>query len=268
MPSFVVNPKSVRPFASAEAFEAWLKQNHASASEVWIKVYKKGSGTPSIDTSEAIDVALCWGWIDGIRKAFDEAAFLQRFTPRQAKSRWSQINVKRVELLVKAKRMTEHGQRHVDAAKADGRWEAAYASPKNSEVPADFLAAVAKHPRAAKTFELLTKQYKFSIAYRLFHLKSAERRAQLITDMVKRLGEGELPYAKPLRPTDKKPEPKDARKDARKLARVAKDPEPKPTRSRPEAASTQKPPAKAPRTKPAAMPSRSDSKTKPARAKR
>jgi hypothetical protein len=103
--------------------------------------------------------------------------------------------------------MTAHGQKHIDAAKADGRWEAAYASPKASQPPADFMAAVSKKPRALRTYQALTKQYTFSIAYRLFHLKSAERRAQLIADIVARLGQGELPFAKPLRPTDKKPQP-------------------------------------------------------------
>jgi uncharacterized protein YdeI (YjbR/CyaY-like superfamily) len=207
MPSVVINPQSIRPFASEAAFEAWLKQNHDRASEVWIKMYKKASGKPSIDWGQAVDVALCWGWIDGIRKPLDDEAFLQRFTPRKAKSRWSQINTERVARLIEAKRMTPHGRKHVDAAKADGRWQAAYASAKASQVPADFMTALAKKPKALRTYEALTKQYTFSIAYRLFHLKSAERRQQLIVDIVARLGKGELPFAKPLRPTDKKPQP-------------------------------------------------------------
>lgn len=210
MPGVVINPKSIRPFASEAAFGAWLKQNHDRESELWLKIYKKASGKPSVDWSQAVDVALCWGWIDGVKMPFDDEAYLQRFTPRRAKSRWSQINRERVERLVKAKRMTAHGQKHVDAAKADGRWDAAYASPKASQMPEDFLAAVSKKPRALRTYEALTKQYTFAIAYRLFHLKTPERRAQMISDVVARLAAGELPFAKPLRATDKKPEPKTA----------------------------------------------------------
>jgi uncharacterized protein YdeI (YjbR/CyaY-like superfamily) len=214
VPSVSVNPKSVRAFADEAAFEAWLKKHHDRAPEVWIKIFKKGSGTPSIDASQAIDVALCWGWIDGIRKSFDSAAFLQRFTPRGAKSRWSQINRDRVARLSRAGRMTAHGQRHVDAAKADGRWEAAYPSPKAMQMPEDFLAALRKKPRAVRSFEALSKQYLFSIAYRLFHIKTAERRTAAIAEIVARLSQGELPFGKPLRPGDTlrktpaKPKPK------------------------------------------------------------
>jgi len=206
VPAVVVNPRSVRAFATEKAFEAWLKQNHASASELWLKIYKKASGKPSIDWSQAVDVALCWGWIDGIRKPLDDEAYLQRFTPRKATSRWSQINRERVARLVETKRMTAHGLKHVDAAKADGRWDQAYPSAKSSQMPEDFVAVVSKNRRALRTYEALTKQYTFAIAYRLFHLKSAERRSQKIEEMVARLAAGELPFAKPLRPTDKKPD--------------------------------------------------------------
>src|SRR5882762_9511987 len=116
-----VNPKSVRRFPSEAAFEAWLSKNHDRQKEVWIKIFKKGSRQPSISPAQAIDVALCWGWIDGLRKPFDEEAFLQRFTPRGPKSRWSQINRTNVERLVKTRRMMPAGQRHVGAAKSDGR---------------------------------------------------------------------------------------------------------------------------------------------------
>lgn len=206
MPSVVPDPKTIRAFASEAAFEAWLRKNHDSAAEVWIKMFKKASGKPSIDWTQAVDVALCWGWIDGIRKTLDDTAFLQRFTPRKAKSRWSQINRDRVARLSKAGRMTAHGQVHVDAAKSDGRWSAAYASPKSTTIPPEIAAALAKKPRARKTYEALTKQYTFSIAYRLFHLKTPERREQFVRDVVARLDAGELPFAKPLRPGDKKPE--------------------------------------------------------------
>jgi len=202
----LVDPKSIRSFATEAAFEAWLQKNHASARELWLKIYKKGSGKPSIDWSRAVDAALCWGWIDGIRKPLDGEAYLQRFTPRKASSRWSQINRERVARLIDANRMTVHGQKHVDAAKADGRWDRAYPSQKASQVPKDFLAAVSKNRRALRTYEALTKQYIFSIVYRLFHAKTAGRRKQTIEEIVARLAAGELPFGKPLRPTDKKPD--------------------------------------------------------------
>jgi uncharacterized protein YdeI (YjbR/CyaY-like superfamily) len=189
VPPVVVDPKSVKAFANEAAFEAWLSKNHQSATEVWIKIFKKDSGTPSINWSQGIDVALCWGWIDGIRKSLDDAAFLQRFTPRKGKSRWSQINRDRVAALTKAGRMTPHGQVHVDAAKKDGRWDAAYPSPKDMELPADFVAAVRKNAKARATLEALGRQDTFSLAYRLFHAK-AERRAALIERMVADLTQG------------------------------------------------------------------------------
>lgn len=189
VPPVVVNPKSVRAFTNEAAFEAWLSKNHQSATEVWIKIFKKGSGTPSIDWSQGIDVALCWGWIDGIRKSLDEAAFLQRFTPRKGKSRWSQINRDRVAALTKAGRMTPHGQVHVDAAKKDGRWDAAYPSPKDMELPADFVTAVRRNAKARATLEALGRQDMFYMAYRLFHAKG-ERRAALVERLIADLTQG------------------------------------------------------------------------------
>jgi uncharacterized protein YdeI (YjbR/CyaY-like superfamily) len=195
VPVVVPNPKAIRPFETEAAFEAWLAKNHDKAPEIWIKIYKKGSGKPSIDASQAIDVVLCWGWIDGIRKPWDDEAFLQRYTPRKGKSRWSQINTQRVERLTRAGRMTPHGQVHVDAAKADGRWDAAYPPASAIELPADFLAAVAKKRGVtAKTFSSLKKSQTFAIAYRLHHLKSAEGRAKLIQAVLAKLAAGEEPF--------------------------------------------------------------------------
>jgi uncharacterized protein YdeI (YjbR/CyaY-like superfamily) len=196
VPSVVPDPKAIRPFASAAAFEAWLSKNHDKVSEVWIKIFKKASGKPSIDASQAIDVGLCWGWIDGIRKPFDDEAFLQRYTPRGPKSRWSQINVQRVAKLTKAGRMTPHGQRHIDAAKADGRWDAAYASPKAIEVPAEFLRAVSKKPAALEVFQTLNRTNVYALAYRLHHIKTAEGRARFIATWVDKLARGEMPHPK------------------------------------------------------------------------
>lgn len=194
MASVVVNPKAVRAFESEAAFEAWLAKNHDRAPELWIKIYKKGSGKPSIDASQAIDVCLCFGWIDAIRKSFDDEAFLQRYTPRGRKSRWSQINRERVAKLVEAGRMTVHGQAHVDAAKADGRWDAAYPSPKAIEVPPEFLKAVRRVPRARAVFEALNRQNTYAIAYRYHHLKTPAGRAQFIERMVQQLARGAVPH--------------------------------------------------------------------------
>ena len=127
MAPIIPNPKKIKSFRTEAAFEHWLRRNHARETELWLRIYKKGSGVPTITTAQALDVALCWGWIDGIRKAFDERSFLQRYSPRRAKSIWSQINREHVARLTAAGRMTPHGQRQVDAAKADGRWDAAYA---------------------------------------------------------------------------------------------------------------------------------------------
>ena len=115
------DPKKIKSFRTEAAFAAWLSANHARETELWLKIHKKDSGMPTVTYAQALDVALCWGWIDGIRKGFDDRSFLQRFTPRKARSVWSQINRDHVARLTAAGRMTAHGQRHVDAAKADGR---------------------------------------------------------------------------------------------------------------------------------------------------
>lgn len=202
---------------SEAAFEAWLSKNHARAAEVWIKIFKKATGKPTVDPSQAIDVALCWGWIDGVRMPFDEQAFLQRYTPRTAKSRWSQINVERVKRLTKAGRMTPHGQRQIDAAQADGRWAAAYPSPSAIQLPDDFLAAIEKNQRAKITLATLGRQHTHPIAYRLHHLKSLERRLKLIDEIVKTLASGGIFGSRArTRGVPPKPKPAAAKPRARK----------------------------------------------------
>lgn len=188
------DPKKIRPFKDGAAFEAWLKKNHDKETEVFIRMYKKSSGIPSIDWNEAVDVSLCWGWIDGVRLSGDEESFLQRYTPRRAKSRWSQINRRRVEALTKAGRMTPHGQRHVDAAKADGRWDAAYPSPSRLEVPDDLLKALRAEPKAFAAFQKLNAANRYALAYRLFHLKTPAGRAKRIAEFVAMLKRGKTLY--------------------------------------------------------------------------
>src|SRR5919112_3506157 len=158
MAPIVPNPRRIKSFKTAADFEAWLRVNHDREPELWLKIHKKNSGLPSLTPAEALDVALCWGWIDSQRKSFDERSFLQRYTPRGAKSIWSQINRESIARLTTAGRMTPHGQRQVDAAKADGRWDAAYAPMRGASadtVPADLRAAIDANPRARKTFSTL-----------------------------------------------------------------------------------------------------------------
>ena len=194
MAPVVPNPRRIRTFRSQAAFEAWLRLNHAREPEVWIKIYKKDSGVPSITPAQALDVALCWGWIDGLRKGFDERAFLQRYSPRRANSVWSQINREHVARLTAAGRMTPYGQRQVDAAKADGRWDAAYAPIRKTTaatVPADLRAAIKANPRALKTFKTLGRLNLFALAFRTNNMKTAAGRARKIAQLVAMLARGQ-----------------------------------------------------------------------------
>src|ERR1044071_1624354 len=178
MTPVIPDPKKIRSFKSQAAFERWLAANHARETELWLKFHKKASGLATVTYAEALDVALCWGWIDGLKKAFDEKSFLQRFTPRRSKSIWSQINRDHVARLTEAGRMTPHGQKHVDAAKADGRWAAAYApirSVTEAGIPADLRAAIGTNPKARKTFRTLGRQNLFALAFRTNNMKTAAR---------------------------------------------------------------------------------------------
>ena len=190
-----VDPKRIRTFRNQKAFETWLRANHARESELWLKIHKKGSGLPSVTADEAIDAALCWGWIDGLRKGFDEESFLQRFTPRRPKSVWSQINRDRVARLIDAGRMTPHGQRQIDAAKADGRWDAAYApirSASESTIPGDLRRAIEANPRALKTFQSLNRMNLFALTFRTNNMKTPPGRARKIASLVAMLARGEV----------------------------------------------------------------------------
>ncbi len=193
VPPIEVDPSKVREFVDADAFYDWLRDNHATADEVWIKIHKLASGLPSITPKEAVDVVLCWGWIDGVRKGFDAKSFLQRYTPRRSRSVWSQINVENVARLIAEGRMTEHGLKHVEAAKADGRWERAYRI-SNSELPADLLAAIEAEPRAKATLSKLNSQNRFALAFRVTSLKTEAGRRRRIAALVEMLSRGETIY--------------------------------------------------------------------------
>jgi uncharacterized protein YdeI (YjbR/CyaY-like superfamily) len=194
MAPVIPDPRRIKSFKTEAAFEAWLAAHHDSEPEIWIKVHKKGSQLPSVTTAQALDVALCWGWIDAIRKSFDERSFLQRYTPRGPKSIWSQINRDHVARLVAAGRMRPPGQRQVDAAKADGRWDAAYApmrAASASSIPDDLRAAIEANPRARKTFATLNKVNLFALGFRTNAMKTPAGRAKKITAMVATLARGE-----------------------------------------------------------------------------
>ncbi|RYE04334.1 MAG: hypothetical protein EOP61_00940 [Sphingomonadales bacterium] len=194
MASVRVDPDKVWAFEDAEAFYAWLGEHHASAGELWIKIHKAGSALASITAKEAIDVALCWGWIDGIRKGLDEKSFLQRYTPRTRKSIWSQINVDNVARLIADGRMTGHGLIEVEKAKADGRWERAYGSGKDLKIPDDLQAAIDTDPAASAMLAKLTAQNRFALAFRMHNLKTEAGRARRIVAFVEMLRRGETIY--------------------------------------------------------------------------
>ena len=190
-----VDPRRTKTFASEAAFEKWLAAHHDTEREVWVRMHKKSSGLPSVTPAQALDVALCWGWIDGLRKGLDERSFLQRYSPRGPRSTWSQINREHVARLVAAGRMTPHGQRQVDAAKADGRWDAAYAPLRTvslDSLPADLRAAIEASPRARRMLATLNKPNLFTLAFRTTAAKTPDARAR-IAALVAMLASGRTP---------------------------------------------------------------------------
>jgi len=182
------NPASIMTFASPKDLGRWLKVNHAIETELWVKIYKKKTGIASVTWDDVVVEMLCWGWIDGVKKSIDEQAYLQRVTPRKARSNWSKRNREHVQRLIIEGRMTESGLVHVRAAQADGRWENAYVASE-IKVPADFLAALESKPQAQQFFETLTKSSRYVIAYGLTSAKKSEtrqRRFEKFMDMLVR----------------------------------------------------------------------------------
>ncbi len=180
----------VLPFDTAVAFERWLAKQHRSATVVWIKHAMKGTGMPSITWSEAVDVALCYGWIDGQSKSLDDRHFVQRYTPRRATSVWSKLNRERVGRLIADGRMQPAGLAEVERAKADGRWDAAYDSPKTADVPDDLASALAKRPAAKAAFATLDATNRYAILHRLMTAKQPMTRARRLATFVDMLEAG------------------------------------------------------------------------------
>ena len=205
MAQVIPDPRKIKSFRSAAEFEQWLSKHHDRESELWLRVYKKDSGKPTVTVAEALDVVLCWGWIDGLRKTHDESSFLQRYSPRKPKSIWSHINRDNVARLTAAGRMTPHGQKQIDAAKADGRWDAAYApirSASEDSIPSDLRAAIDANARARKTFKSLNRQNLFALIFRTNNMKTPAGRARKIEALVAMLAKGETIVPQRL---DKKP---------------------------------------------------------------
>jgi uncharacterized protein YdeI (YjbR/CyaY-like superfamily) len=194
MPPVKVDPAKIREFKDAKSFYTWLGRNHDKQDEVWIKIHKVGSGRKSVTPKEAIDVCLCWGWIDAVRKSFDDKSYLQRYTPRRGKSTWSQINVDNVARLIAEGRMTEHGLRQVEAAKVDGRWQRAYKSGRDMTIPADLQAAIDAEPKAKAMLAKLNAQNRFALAFRVHNMKTEAGRKKKIETFVRMLKRGETIY--------------------------------------------------------------------------
>ena len=189
-----VDPDKVHEFKDFQSFYDWLGKHHDSEGEVWIKIHKVNSGLPSITPKEAIDAVLCWGWIDAVRKGLDDKSFLQRYTRRGRKSIWSKINVDNVARLEKAGLMTEHGLKHVEAAKADGRWDKAYGAGKDLKIPDDLQAAIDAEPKAREMLGKLSEQNRFALAFRVHNMKTEVGRNKKIEAFVEMLKRGETIY--------------------------------------------------------------------------
>ncbi len=177
-------------FESPAAWEEWLAREHGTQNGVWAKIAKKATGIPTVTYAEAVEVALCYGWIDGQRKSFDDRWFIQRFTPRRARSNWSKINRDKVERLIAEGRMQPAGHREIERAKADGRWDAAYDPQSTATVPPDLQQALDANPAAAGVFATLNSQNRFAILYQVQDAKRPETRARRIETFVAMLAGG------------------------------------------------------------------------------
>ena len=178
-------------FKSLDKWESWLAKNHSKSEGVWLRLSKKDSSEKTISYAEALDGALCFGWIDGRKEKFDTESWLQRFTPRRPKSIWSKRNIEHTERLIKAKKMRSAGLHQIEKAKEDGRWSAAYDAPSESKVPEDFLKALEKNKKAEAFFKTLNKANTYAIVWRLQTAKKPETREKRVKTIIEMLGKGE-----------------------------------------------------------------------------
>jgi uncharacterized protein YdeI (YjbR/CyaY-like superfamily) len=181
----------MQAFETAVQLEQWLAVHHATERELWVRMYKKGSGTPSVDWTDCVVACIAWGWIDGQRKSLDAVSFLQRMTPRRPKSNWSKKNIEHAERLVAQGRMQPSGLVHVEAARQDGRWEQAYAGSADMVIPDDFLEELTKNAAATRFYATLDRRNLFAIYYRIHTAKRVETRQKRIADIIARLALGE-----------------------------------------------------------------------------
>ena len=179
-------------FKNAKAFETWLKKHHASSDGLWLQIAKKGADAPSVTYPEAVEIALCWGWIDGQKKGLDDQHFLQRFTPRRARSIWSKINVDKVAALIEAGRMQPPGHVQIEAARADGRWAQAYDSAKTATMPEDLQSALDANPKAKTFFATVNASNRYAVLWRVQTAAKPETRAKRIAQLVDMLARGEV----------------------------------------------------------------------------
>ena len=184
----------IKAFASKTKWAEWLAKQHDKSAGVWLKLAKKDSGIPSVTYEEALDVALCYGWIDGQKKGFDDKYWLQKFTPRGPKSIWSKLNTEKAERLIAAGEMKPAGLKAVEAARQDGRWESAYSSQRNMTVPEDFQAALDKNKKAETFFTTLNSANRYAILFRIQTAKKAETRAKRIQQFIQMLVRGQKLY--------------------------------------------------------------------------
>jgi uncharacterized protein YdeI (YjbR/CyaY-like superfamily) len=180
-------------FQTQDAWATWLDKQHSSSDGIWIRIAKKDSGIPSVTYAEALEIALCYGWIDGQRKRVDDDYFVQKFTPRRARSKWSKVNIGKVEELTAAGKMRPAGLAEIERAKGDGRWDAAYDSSKTATVPPDLQLALDEDPAAKETFAKLKSSERYSILYRLQDAKRPETRARRLAKFVDMLARGNKP---------------------------------------------------------------------------
>lgn len=178
-------------FKTSKTFETWLEKNHDKSDGIWLKIFKKDSGIKSINYAEALDVALCYGWIDGQKKGYDEAAWLQKFCSRRPKSIWSKVNIGHVERLINENRMRPAGLKAMEIAKENGNWQSAYDSPSNMVIPEDFLTELQKNKQAQAFFQTLNKANLFAIGFRLQTAKKPETREKRKKEIIDMLAKGE-----------------------------------------------------------------------------
>lgn len=184
----------IRAFKTPRDWKKWLQKNHATVTGIWVRFYKKHSGVPSVTYAEALDEALCYGWIDSQVKRYDEQSYLQRFSPRRRKSFWSRINVGHIERLTAEGRMQPSGLAEVSAARADGRWDAAYGAPSKTQPPADFKKALARNKKAAAFFATLNRTNTYAICWRIESAKKPETRERRIAQLIEMLAEQKKLY--------------------------------------------------------------------------